>query len=122
MDKSEKLNVLYEDNHVIVVEKKSGILSQADKSGDVDMLTLVKSYIKEKYDKKGEVFLGLVHRLDTLTSGIMVFARTSKAASRLSDDIRQGKMNKKYLAVFEEVIEKKKEVLKIIWQRIVLKT
>ena len=108
MDKSEKLNVLYEDNHVIVVEKKSGILSQADKSGDVDMLTLVKAYIKEKYDKKGEVFLGLVHRLDTLTSGIMVFARTSKAASRLSDDIRQGKMNKKYLAVIEEVIEKKK--------------
>ena len=63
----EKLNVLYEDNHVIVVEKNSGILSQADKSGDVDMLTLVKAYIKEKYDKKGEVFLGLVHRLDTLT-------------------------------------------------------
>lgn len=108
MDKSEKLNVLYEDNHVIVVEKNSGVLSQADKSGDVDMLTLVKAYIKEKYDKKGEVFLGLVHRLDTLTSGIMVFARTSKAASRLSDDIRKGKMNKKYLAVFEEVIEKKK--------------
>ncbi len=103
----EKLNVLYEDNHIIVLEKKSGILSQADKSGDVDMLTLVKSYIKEKYDKKGEVFLGLVHRLDTLTSGIMVFARTSKAASRLSDDIRQGMMYKKYLAVFEEVIEKK---------------
>ena len=76
----EKLNVLYEDNHIIVLEKKSGILSQSDKSGDVDMLTLVKSYIKEKYDKKGEVFLGLVHRLDTLTSGIMVFARTSKAA------------------------------------------
>ena len=105
----EKLNVLYEDNHVIVVEKNSGILSQADKSGDVDMLTLVKSYIKEKYYKKGEVFLGLVHRLDTLTSGIMVFARTSKAASRLSDDIRQGKMYKKYLAVFEEVIEKKND-------------
>jgi hypothetical protein len=103
----EKLNVLYEDNHIIVLEKKSGILSQSDKSGDVDMLTLVKSYIKEKYDKKGEVFLGLVHRLDTLTSGIMVFARTSKAASRLSDDIRQGKMYKKYLAVFEEVIENK---------------
>ena len=105
----EKLNVLYEDNHVIVVEKKSGVLSQADKSGDVDMLTLVKSHIKEKYYKKGEVFLGLVHRLDTLTSGIMVFARTSKAASRLSDDIRQGKLYKKYLAVFEEVIEKKND-------------
>ena len=107
----EKLNVLYEDNHIIVLEKKSGILSQADKSGDVDMLTLVKSYIKEKYDKKGEVFLGLVHRLDTLTSGIMVFARTSKAASRLSDDIRQGKMYKKYLAVFEEVMENKVKMI-----------
>ena len=103
----EKLNVLYEDNHVIVAEKNPGILSQSDKSGDVDMLTLVKSYIKEKYDKKGEVFLGLVHRLDTVTSGIMVFARTSKAASRLSDDIRQGKMSKQYIAVFEEIIDKK---------------
>lgn len=103
----EKLNVLYEDNHVIVAEKNPGILSQSDKSGDVDMLTLVKSYIKEKYDKKGEVFLGLVHRLDTVTSGVMVFARTSKAASRLSDDIRQGKMSKQYIAVFEEIIDKK---------------
>lgn len=103
----EKLNVLYEDNHVIVAEKNPGILSQSDKSGDVDMLTLVKSYIKENYDKKGEVFLGLVHRLDTVTSGVMVFARTSKAASRLSDDIRQGKMSKQYIAVFEEIIDKK---------------
>lgn len=103
----EKLNVLYEDNHVIVAEKNPGILSQSDKSGDMDMLTLVKSYIKEKYDKKGEVFLGLVHRLDTVTSGVMVFARTSKAASRLSDDIRQGKMSKQYIAVFEEIIDKK---------------
>ena len=77
-----KLNVIYEDNHIIVVEKQIGILSQSDKSGDVNMLSIVKSYIKEKYDKKGEVFLGLVHRLDTVTSGIMVFARTSKSASR----------------------------------------
>ncbi len=106
-----KLNVIYEDNHIIVVEKQIGILSQSDKSGDMDMLSIVKSYIKEKYDKKGEVFLGLVHRLDTVTSGIMVFARTSKSASRLSDSIRQNKMNKKYLAVFEEEIKEKKDYM-----------
>ena len=106
-----KLNVIYEDNHIIVVEKQIGILSQSDKSGDVNMLSIVKSYIKEKYDKKGEVFLGLVHRLDTVTSGIMVFARTSKSASRLSDSIRQNKMNKKYLAVFEEEIKEKKDYM-----------
>ena len=109
-----KLNIIYEDNHIIVVEKQIGILSQSDKSGDVNMLSIVKSYIKEKYDKKGEVFLGLVHRLDTVTSGIMVFARTSKSASRLSDSIRQNKMNKKYLAVFEEEIKKRKITCKII--------
>ena len=107
----DKLNVIYEDNHIIVVEKQIGILSQSDKSGDVNMLSIVKSYIKEKYDKKGEVFLGLVHRLDTVTSGIMVFARTSKSASRLSDSIRQNKMNKKYLAVFEEEIKEKKDYM-----------
>lgn len=104
------LDVLYEDNHIIVVEKKCGILSQADKSNDIDMLTIVKAYIKEKYEKKGEVFLGLVHRLDTVTSGVMVFARTSKAASRLSDTIRQNKMEKKYIAVFEEEIKNNKGV------------
>lgn len=102
-----KLNVLYEDNHIIVVEKEIGILSQSDISGDEDMLSIVKSYIKEKYDKKGEVFLGLVHRLDTVTSGVMVFARTSKGASRLSDSIRQKKMKKKYIAVFEEELKEK---------------
>ena len=94
----EKLNVIYEDNHVIVVVKPSGVPSQADKSGDLDMLTLVKSYIKEKYNKPGEVYLGLVHRLDRMTSGLMVFARTSKAASRLSNSIRQGDFKKEYLA------------------------
>ena len=82
------LEVLYEDNHVIVAYKPAGILSQADNTGDKDMLTLVKEYIKRKYNKEGNVFLGLVHRLDRMTSGVMVFARTSKAAMRLSEDIK----------------------------------
>lgn len=95
----EKIKVVYEDNHVIVVIKPAGIPSQADKSGDIDMLTLVKTYIKEKYNKPGEVYLGLVHRLDRMTSGVMVFAKTSKAASRLSNCIREGNFKKEYLAV-----------------------
>ena len=81
------MKVLYEDNHIIVVEKEPNIPSQADKTGDIDMLTMVKQYIKEKYKKPGEVYIGLVHRLDRPVGGIMVFARTSKAASRLSEQI-----------------------------------
>ena len=95
----DKLNVLYEDNHVIVVIKPENVLSQSDNTGDIDMLSLVKSYIKEKYNKPGNVYIGLVHRLDRPTGGIMVFARTSKAASRLSKQIQDNKMNKTYLAV-----------------------
>lgn len=101
------LNVIYEDNHIIVVEKPCNIPSQADKTGDEDMLTLIKSYIKEKYNKPGEVFLGLVHRLDRPVGGIMVFARTSKAASRLSESIRVKDFSKKYLAVVEGKFENK---------------
>ncbi len=101
----ENLNVLYEDNHVIVVIKPSGVPSQADKSGDIDMLTLVKAYIKEKYNKPGEVYLGLVHRLDRMTSGLMVFARTSKAASRLSNSIREGDFKKEYIAALTGNLE-----------------
>ena len=84
-----KLEVLYEDNHVIVVVKPCNILSQADVTGDMDMLTLIKTYLKEKYHKPGNVYLGLVHRLDRPVGGIMVFAKTSKAASRISEYIRQ---------------------------------
>ncbi len=102
----EKLNVVYEDNHVIVVIKPSGVPSQADKSGDIDMLTLVKAYIKEKYNKPGEVYLGLVHRLDRMTSGLMVFARTSKAASRLSNSIREGDFKKEYVSALNGNVEK----------------
>ena len=77
------IKILYEDNHVIVCIKPAGVLSQSDGSGAPDMLTILKRYIKEKYGKPGEVYLGLVHRLDRPVSGVMVFARTSKAASRL---------------------------------------
>lgn len=93
------LNVLYEDNHIIVVEKKPNILSQADSTKDIDLLTMVKDYVKEKYNKPGNVYIGLVHRLDRPVGGIMVFARTSKAASRLSKDIADHNFTKKYLAV-----------------------
>lgn len=95
------LNVIYEDNHIIVVEKKPNTVVQADSTGDKDMLTNVKEYIKKKYNKPGNVFVGLVHRLDRPVGGIMVFARTSKGASRLSDLIRRHKMNKKYLCVLQ---------------------
>lgn len=96
-----QLNILYEDNHVIVVEKPSEILSQADGSLRQDMLTLIKEYIKEKYSKPGNVFLGLVHRLDFNVGGIMVFAKTSKAASRLSEAMRGQDFSKSYYAVVE---------------------
>ena len=93
------LNILYEDNHIIVVEKPAGVLSQGDRTGDPDLLTLIKNYIKVKYNKPGNVFLGLVHRLDRMVGGVMVFAKTSKAASRLSDQVRRRQFKKKYLAV-----------------------
>ena len=82
-----KLNILYEDNHIIVVEKPFNVLSQSDNTKDEDMLTIIKGYIKEKYNKPGNVYLGLVHRLDRPVGGVMVFARTSKAASRLSEEV-----------------------------------
>ena len=104
------LEVLYEDNHVIVCYKPAGILSQADNTGDMDMLTLVKDYIKKTYNKEGNVFVGLVHRLDRMTSGVMVFAKTSKGAMRLSNDIASGNFFKEYLAVCEGSIDNPEEV------------
>lgn len=93
------LEVLYEDNHIIVVVKPINILSQSDNTKDLDMLNIIKNYIKEKYNKPGNVYLGLVHRLDRPTGGVMVFARTSKSASRLSKQIKEGSLKKTYLAV-----------------------
>ncbi len=94
-----KVPIIFEDNHIIVVEKPVNIPVQADNTRDIDMLTLLKQDIKERYNKPGEVYLGLVHRLDRPVGGVMVFARTSKAASRLSDQIRTRTFKKTYLAV-----------------------
>lgn len=92
-------NILYEDNHIIVVEKPINILSQKDNTGDIDLNTIVKNYIKEKYQKPGNVYLGLIHRLDRPVGGIMVFARTSKAATRLTKQLQNHEIEKKYLAI-----------------------
>ena len=94
-----ELNIIYEDNHIIVVEKPANIPSQEDRTGDLDMLRIIKEYIKDKYNKPGNVYLGLVHRLDRPTAGLMVFAKTSKAAARLSEEIRNDRMKKKYRAI-----------------------
>ena len=94
-----KLNVLYEDNHIIVVEKPVNVLSQGDSTNDLDLLSMVKDYVKIKYNKPGEAYIGLVHRLDRPVGGIMVFARTSKAASRLSEQVQKHVFSKKYLAI-----------------------
>ena len=99
------VKVLYEDNHIITAIKPAGVLSQGDGSDSPDILTILKAYIKEKYEKPGEVYLGLVHRLDRPVSGVMVFARTSKAASRLSEQIRQRKVDKIYRCVVDGVLE-----------------
>ena len=88
------INIIYEDNHLLVVEKPINIPVQADASNDKDLLTLLKEYIKNKYNKPGNVYLGLVHRLDRPVGGVMVFAKTSKAASRLSEQVRCHKLKK----------------------------
>ncbi len=101
----EYLKVIYEDNHIIVVEKKPNIPSQGDKTNDI------KQYIKEKYNKPGEVYLGLIHRLDRPVGGVMVFAKTSKAASRLSEQVRNKIFKKKYLTIVDGKMEKEKDTL-----------
>ena len=101
------INIVFEDNHLLVVEKPVNIPVQADSSKDKDFLNLLKEYLKIKYKKEGNVYLGLVHRLDRPVGGIMVFAKTSKAASRLSKQIQNGKFKKTYIAVVEGKINKK---------------
>ena len=105
------LKVIYEDNHIIVVEKPVNVPSQQDKTNDIDMLTIIKQYIKEKYNKPGNVYLGLIHRLDRPVGGVMVFAKTSKSASRLSEQVRNKEFKKKYLAIVDGKIEKRSGVL-----------
>lgn len=98
------LKVLYEDNHIMVVEKPENVLSQGDNTNDESMLEIIKEYLKVKYNKPGNVFVGLVHRLDRRVSGVMVFAKTSKAASRLSEAIRDNLFTKKYQAIVSGII------------------
>lgn len=105
------MKVIYEDNQIIVVEKEPNIPSQSDKTGDEDMLTMVKKYIKEKYNKPGEVYIGLVHRLDRPVGGVMVFARTSKSASRLSEQVRNKTLKKTYIATVDGKIEQEQGIL-----------
>ena len=106
MEELTELNILYEDNHIIVVEKKPNIPVCEDSSKDKDLLTTIKEYIKTKYNKPGNVYLGLVHRLDRPVGGVMIFAKTSKAASRLSKQINENKIVKTYIAVVEGKIKK----------------
>lgn len=94
--------ILYEDNHLIAVYKKSSDLAQGDKTGDTSLDTEVKKYIARKYDKKGDVFLGVVHRLDRPVSGVLLYARTSKALERLNEMFRNGEVKKTYLAIVKE--------------------
>ncbi len=104
----QKLKVIYEDNHIIVVEKIPNIPSQADKTEDIDMLSIIKDYLKEKYQKPGNVYLALIHRLDRPVGGVMVFAKTSKAATRLSEEVRERQIQKEYLVVADGKFEKEK--------------
>lgn len=106
-----KLNVLYEDNHIIVVVKPFNVLSQGDSTGDISIMDMIKEYIKVKYNKPGNVYLGLVHRLDRPVGGIMVFARTSKAASRLCKDFNEHKIVKNYLAIVHGKVDNNGEFI-----------
>lgn len=106
------IKVIYEDNHLLVVEKPVNILSQGDDTNDKDMVNLLKQYVKEKYNKPGNVFIGLVHRLDRPVGGVMVFAKTSKAASRLSEQVRNKTFKKVYRAIIHGEMDKKESTLR----------
>jgi 23S rRNA pseudouridine1911/1915/1917 synthase len=106
--------ILFEDNHLLIVEKPINVLSQADDTGDTDLLTMLKDYIKVAYNKPGNVYLGLVHRLDRPVGGAMAFAKTSKSASRLSDQVRTRTIQKTYTTIqilryFETLLVKRYE-------------
>lgn len=105
------MKVVYEDNHIIIVYKESGEIVQGDKTGDTPLSELVKAYIKEKYAKPGLVFLGVVHRLDRPVSGLVMFARTSKALGRLNNMFRNGEVHKTYWAVVQNKPEEEEGTL-----------
>lgn len=106
-----QMQILYEDNHIIVVSKTSGEIVQGDKTGDKTLCDSVKEYIKEKYAKPGNVFLGIAHRLDRPVSGIVIFAKTSKALSRLNNMFRDGEVHKLYWAITQNMPQKEEDTL-----------
>lgn len=101
------IKVLYEDNHLIAVLKPINVPTQKDSSNDIDMVSLVKDYLKKKYNKPGNVYLGLLHRLDRPVSGVLLFAKTSKAAERMTKEIKNHNIRKTYYAVVEGKVDKK---------------
>ncbi len=105
------MNVVYEDNHIIIVNKKSGEIVQGDKTGDLPLSEMIKEYIKAKYHKPGNVFLGVVHRLDRPVSGLVVFAKTSKALTRLNEMFRKGEIHKTYWAIVKNTPKKHEDEL-----------
>ena len=107
MEKYQNINILFEDNHLLVVHKPANMPVCLDSSNDIDLLSKLKEYLKIKYNKPGQVYLGLIHRLDRPVEGIMVFAKTSKAASRLSEQVRNNQLNKTYYAIVENNLPKK---------------
>lgn len=107
----DNLQILHEDNHIIVINKRVGDIVQGDKTGDKPLSEVVKEYIKEKYNKPGDVFLGVVHRLDRPTTGIIVFAKTSKALARLNESFKNRETQKTYWAVVKNNPPKEKDIL-----------
>ena len=112
------IKIIYEDNHLLVVEKPINIAVQKDSSNDLDLQTMLKDYLKEKYNKAGNVYLGIVHRLDRPVGGVMVFAKTSKAASRLSEQVRNNQLKKVYYAVVENKFKEKTGTYKDLIDRL----
>lgn len=106
------MEVVYEDNHIIVVNKKPGEIVQGDKTGDTPLSDYVKEYLKEKYNKPGNVFCGVVHRIDRPVGGLVVFAKTSKALTRLNEMLRKGELHKTYWALVEGHLEKDEDTLR----------
>ena len=103
-----RLQVLFEDNHLIAINKQSGDIIQGDKTGDEPLSEKVKKFLKKKYNKPGNVFLGTIHRIDRPTSGIIIFAKTSKALSRMNEKFRDNKISKTYWAIVKNNLSKKR--------------
>ena len=106
-----KLHVLYEDNHLIAINKKSGDICQADKTGDIPLSEIVKEFLKNKYNKPGNVYLGTIHRIDRPTTGVIIYAKTSKALSRMNEKFRNNEISKTYWAIVKNKLPKQSDIL-----------